>query len=269
MLDSDLVTYHAANRPNDDVSTIGGAITATVIPENSPGALFPSVAIPTLGNPDIVHRYKAFRKNTNATDTLGGPPRMWILNGLKLPASTGLVSLITTGTETGVVLVSGKVSGTPTSEYVSIAGPAGTYNTLNSYDSGCIIWVMALTASSGGVRQNVSNNLEVWRGTKLGMIPGPYNTGTLSYGFSTASAEYELGLDTAINGTLTTANRLTDPSGVTFSRPTQESEAILMPSSSNLTPSDAIGYWLRRTVVAGSTRPPFPITPTVILSGTV
>lgn len=261
MQDVDLGTYQAANWPNDNTSTVGGAVdTDSPISDGVTGSLFPAVAIPVAGGSDTVHYYKFFKSNDSATET-ALTPRFWIYNGLKASTSKGPVTVITYASETGVVRVAGYVNGVADYEDINVTGPAGSYSGVKSFDIGEIWWAEALTV--GGSRRAVAGKHEIWRSVSLGIIPGPVNTGTQSRSFTTATAEYDIGLDATKNGSTSTANRLTAPSGVTFQRPINYDEAVTGP---DLSPGDAIGIWMKRKVRAGLTRPQGPVEPAVMMS---
>lgn len=264
MQDTDLPSYHSLNWPTDDTSTVGGGInSSSLIVNGITGSLFPSAAIPVTGSANLVHRYKMFKKNTHGSET-ALTPKYWIYNGLKANTQ-GPVTIVTYATETGIVRVAGYAAGVPTYEDITVTGAAGSYVGVVNWDAGEIWWAEALSVG-GSSRRAVNGKHEIWRGTSLGMIPGPLSTGTENFAFATATAEYDLGLDPTINGTLAATNRLTNPTGVTFTRPITQAEAA---SGGNLAPGDAQGIWLRRTVRAGLIRPKGVVEPSILMSAEV
>jgi hypothetical protein len=267
--DSDLKTYYPSSHPDNDVDSQGGGINLAegVVSESTPGAWFPNTAANPAGGADIVHRYKLFRKNTHATDTLY-QPRFWIFNGMQLNSSAGVVTIVTSTTESGKVRIGGFSGGSPTTEDISVSGAAGSYVGVTNWDANSIWW--AYKIDNSGSPANNAGKIEIWRGTLLGIIPAPnYDTGDEVHTLRCATAEYELGLDPALNGSTSAANRLTDPTGVTFSRPTTEASGLLLPGAADLTAGSYIGYWGRRTIKAGLPKPPGPIRIGIILSGTI
>lgn len=232
---TDIVTYASASLPTDDVTVSGGAIDlGYVVPETSPGVFIPSEAAPTSST--VSWFYKLFKKNENATSSFAGIT-VFILNGIKLSVSAGVASIVSSSgsDSSGYVRLYGYYSGgTPGYEDIAVAGSVTVPGSLN-WDVGSPIRAQRLSA--GGAVLNSTGTITISKGaTPLGIIPA---------GSSCATGEFELAVDAAFDSASTSTNRLTAPSGISFSLVTAEEDGLAMPSGGPLLAGSSIGIWYK------------------------
>lgn len=235
-----LITYPSDLLPTNDTDPSGGTIDTAggAMSEAATGVLFPTTPVPAL---EQGWRYKACRKNTHATDTFYDWVA-YVLNGLAYNHTAGQVSVVSDDpAEVGKVKILVKVAGVWTLEDITLNG---TTSALGALVADASTLVRGIKTTAGGARTPATGNISLTRGTLQGIIP---------LGYDIASAEFELGLDPTISSALQSANRLSDPAGVTFARAIAEASALTGPA--DLTAGAFWGYWLRWTRFANIPSP--------------
>jgi len=241
---SDLLLYGSANIPTDDTSTAGGAIdTGNELQGTTIGELFDSTPANAAGGSDIIHYQKCFYKNTNASDDLSDAV-IWLLNGLASFGTAGSVSAVSTSSSddsTKYIKVFGFDSGgNALTESITLNGTSS----VNGSSTFASIWKVELRLVATDALTTADGDITITRGSDLGMIPT---------GYYSATAEIEIGLESSLDDSNTTTNRLTAPSGITFSKAIDEGTALDVANSGVLSSGSAQGIWLKRTIKAGLT----------------
>lgn len=248
--DADLKYYLGANAtPTDDTGDIGGAIdTSPELDEDADDLLIGPAAAEAFGGSNIVHRGVAYRKLEEGAGGKFVSLVAFIQDAVSLNA-VGTITYNCTANDAGK-----KVRGvgySTTAVAVNHTLTTGDSTTATSFDANeC--WRHELLASDGLTPTVAVDEIIIKRGaTVLGRIPpGRYM----------ATAEYELALCTAVNTTLSAADRLTDPAGISaYSRPLKvDSESVntaLTVPGGQFDDGDYIGYVLKRTLRPGLAPP--------------
>jgi hypothetical protein len=185
--------------------------------------------------------YKTFIRNTHSVD-VAYDVKVWIANGLVDIDTPGRIEIVSTSTSDiapKYARVVGIVGGSETYEDVPLNGtsPVITTQTFSA--------VHRVQLRSGDAVSNASGNIQIKRqgGPVLGIIP---------QSFSMATAEVEIGLAPSNNDTATSTNRRTAPSGITFSRPTNEASAL---SIGDLSAGVARGVWRKYSFAPNVLKP--------------
>lgn len=233
---SDLRHYRAQYHPADDTSVVGGARSGLVITGVSSGEVIPDGSV-VIGNSDVVVYYKTFVRNEHGSLALLSP-RLWIANALPdtLPG-TGRVRLAAGPQDAGkTVRLVGISGGAITSETVQLVN--GTVDSALQYSA-----LVRAEIQDASAAQDV----------QIRYAPTDAVVGVIPAGSRSASAEVDVGVAAAPDDSQTSPNRLTAPSGVTFSRPASPGAGVAI---GNLGPGVAWGVWRRYRFRANSP-PPF------------
>lgn len=243
-------TYLGSNPvPNDNTDDLGGTIdTGTAINENTVGNLMGDLRI---GTSDIYYYailYEAFNHSTS-----GSVENARVANraGAKVNASAGTASVVSTSaSDTGIIRVIGKVSGTWTADDITLTGTTPATGN-ETFDLGTVVRWEALSGSvTGAVTCSVAAEVVgvIW-GTTYDPADGGSSIATYM-----ATAEIDLAVATAINTALSSADRLTAPTGIgSFAKATRWSgadSAIAVPGGS-LGVGDYVGVCVRFTAFNG------------------
>jgi hypothetical protein len=225
---SDLKQLRAQYHPADDTSVVGGAVTSAEITGTVLGEVIP-VASMIVSNTAQTYFYKTFVKNTHASD-VAYDVKIWIANGLVDLDTAGRIEIVSTSSDDAApkqARVVGVVGGSETYEDVPLNGTTPVVTT-QAFSA-----VRRVQLRSDGAVANASGNIQIKRqgGPVLGIIP---------QSFSMATAEVEIGLAPSSNDTAISTNRRTPPTGITFSRPTNEASAL---SIGDLSAGVAWGIW--------------------------
>ena len=240
MVISDLKQLRAQYHPADDTSAVGGAVTAAEITGTVLGEVVP-VASMVVSNTAQTYFYKTFIKNTHATD-VAYDVKVWIANGLSNLDTAGRIEIVSTSESDAApkyARVVGIVGGSETYEDVPLNGTTPVVTT-QSFSA-----VHRVQLRSGDAVASASGDIQIRRqgGPILGIIP---------QSFSMATAEVEIGLAPSSNDNATSTNRRTPPSGVTFSRPTNEASAL---SIGDLSAGAAWGVWRKYSFAPNVLKP--------------
>jgi hypothetical protein len=237
---SDLKQLRAQYHPSDDTSAVGGAVTSAEITGTVLGEVVP-VASMIVSNTAQTYFYKTFIKNTHAAD-VAYDVKVWIANGLVDLDTAGRIEIVSTSPSDAspkYARVVGTVAWSETYEDVTLNGTSPV-QTVQSFTS-----IHRVQLYSGGAVASASGDIQIKRqgGPVLGIIP---------QSFSMATAEVGIGLAPSSNDTATSANRRTAPSGVTFSRPTNEANAL---SIGDLSAGVAWGIWRKYSFAPNVLKP--------------
>lgn len=203
--------------PTDDTSALGGAIaTGTAINQNTVGNFFGDMRIGTSDIPYYAIIYERFN-NTSS----GSVQNARVANraGARLNSSSSTVTIVSTSSlDVGSIRVIGKVSGIFTSEDIVLTGTTPAIG-INTFDANSVVRYESLAGvPTGNVTCSVSSEIcgVIW-GTAADPADGFYSIATYM-----ATAEIDIAVATAINTTLSSANRLTAPTGISsFSKATR------------------------------------------------
>lgn len=237
----DIAVYPPASIPTDDVSVSGGDINTAggELDEVTDNVLVPALVIPALAEADGGPYYYAnCVKNEGATDYV--TPRFWLSNGLVKPTNQGTFTITTESTaESGKVRLHFLCSGVWIEEDVTVSG-INVFESTEQADSNTPVLVEKIT--SGGAQTVTVGNIWISRGSSLGFIPA---------GRSTASSIIQLGIDPTVDNTLSTANRLTAPAGVSFSEAYNYTTGIYIPGPVDLVAGHFVKLWYKITIPDG------------------
>lgn len=263
-VDADLKYYAGANgTPTNDTGDIGGAIdTSPELDEDADDLLLGPAAAEAFSGANVVHRGVAYRKlEEGAGGKFLDPLEAYIGNGAILNAS-GTINYTATASDAGKKVRTVGVSTTPIAPVLTLV--TGTATTPESFDANLCIR-HELVGSDGVTPAAAVDEIIIKRGsTVLGRFrPGDY----------IVTAEYELALCTAVNTTLTAADRLTDPASISSYvraiRVTTESvDTALTVPGGDFEDDDYIGYVLKRTLYKGCAPPLLGyVNPDVVFEG--
>jgi len=231
----DKKTYLGADGvPTDDTSPYGGAIaTGTAVNENTLGNLFGAIR---LGQVDDAYYTSFYIKLEHTSPGLLDLARICNRAGAKLNTSSGNAAIISTNaSDTGQIIITGKVGGTWTQETLTLNGTTPVVGT-QVWDANSVFrWEHISGVPAGLVTCSVNSST-------CGIIWGTDNDpsdGFPSIATYMASAEIEFALATAKNTTVSGTNRKTAPaSGIgSFSKATKwagEDFSINVPSGEML-----------------------------------
>lgn len=242
-------TYIGPNPiPNDDTDDLGGAIdTGTAINEATVGNLFGDLRIAEANTYYYAIFYEAFNHTTS-----GSVENARVANraGAKLNTGAGTVTVVSTSaSDTGIIRVTGKVSTVWTQDDITLTGTTPATGN-ETFDTGSVIRYESLSGIPvGAVTCSVAAETTgiIW-GTSYDPADGGSSIATYM-----ASAEIDLAVATAINTTLSSADRLTAPTGIgSFAKATRWTGAdasIAVPGGS-LGVGDYVGVCARFTANA-------------------
>lgn len=246
---SDLKYYDGADaNPANNTDPLGGAIdTGSEVNEATANTLIQTV---TIGSSDISYRGVVYRKNTAAGSL--DDAFVYLRTGGELPGSAGVVSAVSTSAaDTGSLWIAYKSGGNwiAAGETITMTG-LSTATGLTSVDSGSD-W-LAIYASGTPPTGDISIFIN---SVKVGVIYGTAG-GNANY---CASTLYQIAVATAQNTALSSANRLTDPTGIgSYARATYwpgNDSSVAIPGT-DLGASDYFGYVVKLKIPGGMTKPP-------------
>ncbi len=242
--EDDIKYYAPLNNPTDDSSTLGGGInTSDELNGNSIGEIFPTRGADTDGGSDVVSYAKMFAKNTSATDDMESA-QIYIANHLEQPGSDGVITLVSDSDNDDDSLYARiyieQTDGSKTSEDITLDGTTQVSGTL-PVKAGTNVKA-EIRSVSGDALTAVEGNIAITRGTLLGYIPS---------GRKTAQGNYAIGLESSLDDTATTTNRLTAPSGITFYQPGTRNAALDVANGGTLSAGSAQGIWVKQTLYDG------------------
>ncbi len=223
---SSLIECLATNHPEDDVSTVGGAINAAgrVLDADLATASQLEVVSDGADTRTLTLRYRATNKTVQTTGAIS-------LNGTT-PVNLGI---------TAERILEATLSGADASRTVllRIASAGATQHTFNPNETKARR-LMALSVS--GAAQKVYYEATFLKNT--------HSTDSLLDAEVLITADptskFEMGVAAAVNGSTTTTNRLTAPAGVTF---VDDNVAQAVPGT-NLAAGDGIKVWNKMTLGA-------------------
>lgn len=226
VLSTDLVVYGSTNRPEDDTTTVGGAIVLTARPLD---AQFSSAARPEIDS-------------TNAGDTMNVTITGRLADGsvtqeVKALNGTTAVLFDTTFERIQKVVIASAAAGT-----VTVAqGTGGTVR--HTFAPGELAAFIMFINSASDVAQTVRYEKCFWRNNNA--------TNALLTAEVTLtddpSSVLRIALASATGDTTSAANRLTEPGSI--SSWADDDVAIAVPGT-NLGTTTAIGFWLEMTLAA-------------------
>jgi len=261
---TDMGLYQSAVMGADFTTTsVGGAVSVTPITVSSVAGVFFTMAPEAAGGSNKVQYEKIFGQNDAAAGNNMTEVKWWLDNALDdWPAlDYPTITFATADATKKARFIGFNSSGAAIQSEVALSATSNTAadqfnaSNLDRVEIRDVASPSALVAihETGTVKQSA---------TEVGFVPGPINISPLIVaGRWSATAEVDIGLASAINDTATTGGATTaadPPTGVTFTRPRQQATqdatvtAALSTPGGTLTPTDAIGIWLRLTVKPGA-----------------
>ncbi len=248
----DIQWFSTTNIPSDNTGTGGGPVNAgNQINDGNSGKIFTVTAAPADGETDAEYFGKVHAYNNNSSEDLINST-CYMMNLLKDPASSGVIKVTTTAAADNsgkhIRLICENSIGTPGNEDVPLpsVSPGSVYSTKQANAGRRIELELRdssnnLVAAAGDIYiYDVDLNL-------LGMIPE---------GFKTATGMIDIGLAPALDDSETITNRLTPPTGITFTRAKDTDSEIAVANSGTLTHGKNQAVWIRWTLQDGKTPSP-------------
>lgn len=226
-------------------ANIGGAISAgpTFISGNTGNELFFSTDPNAAGGATLIQTNKFFARNGSSTDTAYSMG-IWIENALDNNPSNNNITISSDHASDNssyyARIIGFNNSGNPVQIDVDMNGttPVTTSSQIN------VITRVESRASSNDALVPTNGNWTIKNGTTtLGILP---------YGLRTATTEYSILMEAALNGSSTIANTTANPTG-TFFRPRTEAGALaFFGDLSHISGPNAQPIWARRTTAAAT-----------------
>lgn len=250
----DCKTYLGADgRPVNDTDPIGGAIaTGTVIDPNTLGNLFGDIR---LDSTDQIYYTVFYKRMEQTAPGVLTNSRFSNRAGARLNTTSGNASVVSTNAaDVGQIKITGKVSGTWTTETLTLTGTSAVIGS-QVWDANTVVRWESLDGVLLGLitcAVNSSTCAIIW-----GTDNDPQD-GFPSIATSFASYEMQFALCTAINTALSSADRKTAPSGIgSFSTATRwsgEDFSIAVPGG-DLAEDDYIAICAKLTAYANIPAP--------------
>lgn len=256
LLASDFELDRSDNHPDDNVSTAGGDKTTTKIDNSAIGEWFTRLRAPLTGDiytNEVSEYQKAFLFNKSSVDDLLDAA-VFILNGIAdpggVPGLIGFQSLGTGDDSTKKIWCYGEstLSATAVDKEAVILNNTTLVNGGKSWVK---VFRCKLVYTATGLIAPAANDILIYRnGVLVGMIP---------QGMSFATSELKLWLpnttwESGAHETSSTTNRITPPSGSTFTLATNSASAISIrsnPGDDTLAHGQAQPIWGKYTVQPG------------------
>jgi hypothetical protein len=242
---AELIAYCSASRPTDDVSTTGGAIDANNRPVFTQLASNGTLEAVSSAGGDTTQTITVTGRNaagvySTSTATLTGTSPVALS-----PATTfeRVLTCVLSGTAAGIVTL--RKSGAGTVVGTIPIGELGF----------SAMFINSFSTSTGQTRYE-----KLFLKNTDGALTLTSSTVTLTA--DPVGGVFTAGVDTALNGTATVANRTNAPAGVAF---VAFNVAQSVPNSGNLTAGAAIAVWILQTL--GINQVPTKNTFTVTLAG--
>ncbi len=248
VLISDIKHCEAQYMPANDTDTVGGEKTSSEV-ASAIGGVFHRVVAESEGGGEVHQYKKTFLCNINETDDLTDCA-IWLANGLDDVASDGTVTITSASEDdddTYIVRVVGLNDSTPAeiiTEDIICNGttPATGTRIFSAVNRAELRY--ASTGALAGANGDITIEAD---SVVLGIIPE---------GSNCALAIVDVGITSSLDDDSTTADALTAPASISFSRPRDEAGALDVANSGTLSAESGQGIWWRLTVPAGI--PPAP-----------
>lgn len=242
LLDTDIKLKKSNAHPADDSTAAGGAISATEITNASVGewfTRFKALSSGILDNAlDVKKEYqKVFVHNISGSDSLLDA-RFYLLNGIKLPAASGLVAIqSSSASDNNTKRVRLHMKRGDDSSYHENIICNGT-TLVAGGQTAKKVFRASLQDASTGAPVAATGNISIFiNGEYVGMIPA---------GYRYATGELKLWPVATLGDSGTSTNRLTAPGGSSFVLATDLSSAVYVknnPADDTLGPGNAQGLW--------------------------
>lgn len=235
---NDIKAYQATTMPTSlTTSTVGGAInTSAEITNGTIGEVLPSLASSLSGGGDKTLYAKYFLKNVSASDDL--PNAKIFIENLLDDGPVGNHNITIRPSASGddstrvAKLIGFDSGGASLIENLPLNGDADV-TSVGQFSK--LVAVESRLASGGALVRSVSQWTVKKNTTVVGYVP------VSSYG---ATSEVAIGLEASLNGSSTTTDATTAPSGITFSKPKDYAGGLAV-ATGTLTHGDAQAIWER------------------------
>lgn len=216
---ADIKYYRGENSaPINNSDPIGGAIyTTTELDQDTSSNLWANVSISS--DSDLIYYSIHYRAAKNETSGSLQNARIYNRAGAILNTGSGIATITSTsGTEDIDIRVTGKVSGAWTSETISISGTTPALG-VQTWDTGTVVrWEAVSGTPQGNLSCSIASELV---GVMYGTNDDPVDGDDTSISSYMISAETTWALADAINTTVESTNRITEPDDIgTFSEAT-------------------------------------------------
>lgn len=225
---------------------VGGAVSATQINGSSIGEIHFAVNPNALGGATITQFNKIFLVNSSTTDDAVGIVT-WIENGINQPSANTTISVVSDSSLDNSLrklrIIGFDSAGNPITIEVQLNGTnvattVSSIRTVSRTEVRLIASPFTLTASGGNILIKDSS------GNVLGVNV---------VGLSSTTSENLIGMEGVKNGTTTTANATTPPSGISMASPNTYGSGLSFSGGGalNHTGTDGQGIWSQLSIMAG------------------
>jgi hypothetical protein len=240
----DIKHYKSASNPANDDDTVGGAISASEV-GGTIGEIFHVRTAPAGEEGETLYQYKkSFVANDNADTDLTNAV-LFLANALDDVGAEGegLVSATSTSADdddTKYIRVIGEDDEDDViTEEIALDGTDEVTGASTFYK---VFWVELRLVSSGALTTAAGDiSIEV-DGVEIGIIPAGQNCALGIVG---------IGLEDSLDDTNTTANAVTAPGGISFSKPRTAGTGLAVVNSGELSYGSAQGVWWKQAVEGG------------------
>lgn len=229
---------------------IGGGIDVT-----SPvGYVIPGDVLLTLpsGASDVTQYSKSFVKNTHGTDSAFSV-LFFIANSIDDHATSEIIYATSSSVnddDTKVLrLIGDDSSGNPQKVDILLNGTTEVnsgvqFNPLRRVEVREAIYDSGPSWVGTGALTNLEGNLTIEAGAvEIAVIPAGWDSGT---------AEVKFGVENTLNGTTTTSNATTAPSGISFFKPRRVEDGISAMSGGTIAAGSAQGLWWQQVITTNT-----------------
>lgn len=240
-------------RTNDTDTPQGGSIdTNIVIGKTTIGELIKDKSANAVGGSDTHQYTKCCLKNTHSSSSMYNA-KIWIINSITDPGTSEKIQVrvldVSDASITSIFVIGKNASGIIQTETITIGGNTSWITGTKTWKSGTggIIAVFALDSMTGSIRSLVNDNCEIRINGEVSLI------GIIPKGCYSAIGCIAIGLVGVLNDSTTTTNRVTAPSGISFSKPRIQTEALSLGSGGNgiIPPTEYQSIWVDTTYFAG------------------
>jgi len=243
----DLVPYQSILRPANDTDPVGGTDGTTVIGYSTIGEYLPNFRANAEGGADRSQYQKMCLKNDNTADT-------WYDGGVYMPYSIDDLTAASIlkfqfddtadASNSSIYVIGHDASDDPQTETIAAAGLDTVVSGSKTWQLGAggICEVMVKRTDTGALKDLVNGNVTLLDSASL-------EIGTIFQNKHSAHGNLYIWLEGTLNADLTSDNRLTEPSGASWTKP--RLVADMEACADDLGPADYQGIWTKEVLYDG------------------
>ncbi len=230
-------------------SNVGGALSGSELNQEALNGLWYTMTSNAFGGADVLQVQKVGIKNTSVTDSANAV-KVYLANAIDDLTGSAVISLVSSSSSDNssfMVRLHGRdASDNPQTLEVTLNGTTTVTTT-------GVTWNALYRAE---FREVGSTEPFANATGKITITHGPTVVGEIPEGYSCASGEFSLGMEATINGTQTTTNPETLPSGVSFFKVRTLATALSIQNGGVLGVSgggfNAQGLWIKCVIADGT-----------------